>query len=362
MKKKGLHKKLINPRAIMLDVMAKLALLAMGAAFIAASAGCAVVFNAMSRDFSAETGYVGTSAQQQYENSNEIKIISANLAHCRGPYDFYGDGRHLDELDMDLTINSPEQVYKCLDDFAEMFMREDADIVLLQEADKNAVWSYGIDFVPYLAQKAGMDYYAYGSKYDFVWWPYEHQRANGQWIDTLYFDIGNGIISKYPILTAGNKPFGEQDFVGWIAGEERYIDARISINGRQARFISTHFGAGEIESRLMIEEAKKAGMPLVFGGTLHLVTPAALEANPSLSWCSANAMRILDDSGLFSIYMLGIDPLDRTYYTSDTQNLYWTADYIIPTNDFAITDYHVIDAELSDHKPVSATLVFNELK
>lgn len=330
------------------------------------STGCVSIFHAMSGDFNAERGTIEQVVENSYEPSNEIKVISANLAHCRGPYDFYGynarveEQYRMDDLGMDLTIDSPEQVYKCLDDFAEMITREGADIVLLQEADKNAVWSYGIDFVPYLAEKAGMAYYAYGSKYDFVWWPYEQRRANGQWIDTLYFDIGNGIISKYPILTADNKPFGEQDFIGWIAGEERYLDTVIDIDGRRARFISTHFGAGEIESRLMIQEARNAGMPLVFGGTLHLATPAALEANPTLSWCSANAMQILEDSGLFSIYMLGIDPFDRTYYTSDTQNLYWTADYIIPTNDFAITDYHVIDAELSDHKPVSATLVFEE--
>ena len=55
--------------------------------------------------------------------------------------------------------------------------------------------------------------------------------------------------------------------------------------------------------------------------------------------------------------MLSVDPNNTEYYTSDTENLYWTADYIIPTNDILIKDYHVIDVELSDHMPVAATLV-----
>lgn len=336
------------------------------AGLLGISSGCATIFNAMTRDFTAEHAIVGQARERQYGQPEEIKVITYNLAHCRGSYDFYGNNARLDELDrmddldMDLTINSSEQVYKCLDDVAEMLIREDADIVLLQEVDKKAVWSYGIDFTPYLAEKAGMDYYAYGSKYDFVWWPYEHQRANGEWFDTLYFNIGNAVISRYPIISAENKAFKEQGFMGWIAGEERYLDTLIDINGEKARFVSTHFGNGLIESRVMIEEAGNSKIPFVFGGTLHILLPAARE---TCSWCSeeyVQAMQNLIDSDLFNIYMTTVNPLERQYFTSDTENLYWTADYIIPTSNVRIKDYQVIDVELSDHMPVAATLVFEE--
>ena len=86
------------------------------------------------------------------EESTEVKIITYNIAHCRVLYDFYSNS-DLSDLEMDLTIDSPKQVYKCLDDVAEMLIRENADIVLLQEIDKDATWSYGIDFMPYLAKK-----------------------------------------------------------------------------------------------------------------------------------------------------------------------------------------------------------------
>lgn len=328
------------------------------------STGCVSIFHAMAADYSAEMGVIEPADAP--EHSNEIKVITYNLAHCRGSYDFYGYNERVDEmermddLDMNLTINSPEQVYKCLDDVAEMLIRENADIALLQEVDKKAVWSYDIDFTPYLAEKAGMGYYAYGSKYDFVWWPYEYERQNGTWIDTVYFDIGNAVISRYPILSADNKPFDEQGFIDWLAGEAMYLETLIDINGERARFVSTHFGEGEIESRVMIKEANESATPLIFGGTLHILLPAARE---TCSWCSdeyVQGMQNLIDSNLFNIYMTRVNPLERQYFTSDTENLYWTADYIIPTRDIEIADYHVVDARLSDHMPVSATLVFEE--
>ena len=71
--------------------------------------------------------------------------------------------------------------------------------------------------------------------------------------------------------------------MGWIAGEERYLDTLIDINGEKARFVSTHFGNGLIESRVMIEEAGNSKIPFVFGGTLHILLPAARE---TCSWCS----------------------------------------------------------------------------
>ncbi|MBU2638316.1 MAG: endonuclease/exonuclease/phosphatase family protein [Nanoarchaeota archaeon] len=308
----------------------------------------------------AEVGAVSGIADNAYESSTEVKVLSYNMAHCRGSYDFYGKTTGMDDLDMDLTIDSPEQVYKCLDDFAEFIVNEKADIVLLQEVDKDAVWSFGIDFMPYLAEKSGLGYYSYGTKHDLSVLPYMRKKSNGDWIYWLYFDIGNAVLSKYPIVSAENKGFGEKGFKKWISGEEKYVDAVVDVKGKMVRVVSTHFGSGLKESLKMIEEAEKSEMPFVFGGTLHILLPAARE---TCSWCSneyMNAMQNLIDSGLFNIYMTGVDALDTQYFTADTENLYWTADYIIPTKDVEIKDYYVIDVELSDHKPVAATLVLND--
>lgn len=307
-------------------------------------------------DTKAEVVMLKENENNSYEESTELKVISYNIAHCRGPYDFYGKS-DLSDLEMDMTIESPKQVYQCLDDVAEMLIREKADIVLVQEIDKDAAWSYGIDFMPYLAKKVGMNYYAYGAKYDFLWGGYPYGGTRG-WSE-LHFNIGNAIMSRYPIISAENKAFDKRSLLDWISGEEKYLDAVVSINGKETRIISTHFNSGEIETRRMIEEARKSETPLIFGGTLHLIIPTEEELDPELKWCSADAMKLLQDSGLFSIYMLSVDPNDTSYYTSDTENLYWTADYIIPTNNILIKDYHVIDAELSDHMPVAATLVIS---
>jgi endonuclease/exonuclease/phosphatase family metal-dependent hydrolase len=90
--------------------------------------------------------------------------------------------------------------------------------------------------------------------------------------------------------------------------------------------------------------------------------PAARETCRWTNEKSVGGAQALIDSGLFNIYMQDIDPLDATYFTSDTENMYWTADYIIPTRDVEITDYHVVDARFSDHMPVAATLVIDYIQ
>ncbi len=314
------------------------------------------LLNALFSSKNAEIGVVRTIEGNSYEPSTEIKVLSYNLAHCRGSYDFYGKTTGLDDLDMDLSIDSPEQVYKCLDDIAELIKNEKADIVLLQEVDRDAVWSFGIDFTPYLAEKTGLGYYTYGPKHDFAVLPYFRKKANGEWIYWLYFEIGNAILSKYPIVSAENRGFEKMSFRSWISGEEKYLAAVVDINGKNVRVISTHFNKGQIEIKKIIEEAKASAIPLVFGGTLHILLPAARE---TCNWCNeeyANAMQEAIDSGLFNIYMARVDALDKKYFTSDTENLYWTADYIIPTKDVEIKEYSVVGAELSDHLPVAAVL------
>lgn len=305
----------------------------------------------------AETGVVNPLSDNSYEASSEVKVLSYNMAHCRGPYDFYGKTTGLDDLDMDLTIESPEQVYKCLDDFAEFIINEKADIVLLQEVDKDAIWSYGIDFMPYLAEKSGLGYYAYGMKHDFTALPYIRKKADGNRIYWLYYEIGNAVLSKYPIVSAENNGFGEEKtFTSWISGEEKYLNAVIDIRGKMTRVISTHFGRGQAETRKIIEETRKSPLPLLFGGTLHIILPSAKE---TCSWCNSeysDAMQDAIDSGLYNIYMLGVNATDSRYFTADTENLYWTADYIIPTKDVEIKDYYVGDAGLSDHLPLTAVL------
>jgi len=323
------------------------------------STGCVSIFNAMANDTSAEMAVIAPEQENSYEPSTEIKVVTYNIAHCRGALTY----DNMDQLDQDLTIDSPQQVYKCLDDIAEMLVNEDADIALLQEVDKKAVWSYDIDFMPYLAEKAGMRYYAYGARYDFVWWPFEYQRANGAWIDTVYFNMGNAILSKYPIVSVENKPFDEQSFLDWIAGEEKYLDSVINIEGKNIRVISAHLDSLDSEVRArealrLANEVRNRGMPTVIGGDFNSILPGARYLMPLDSEMQTdNTMNVLTDSGLFEIYMLNVSPADSRYYTSNTTGLFRTMDYIIPTKDIEIKNYYVVDVELSDHKPVAATLL-----
>ncbi|MEK6864004.1 MAG: endonuclease/exonuclease/phosphatase family protein, partial [Nanoarchaeota archaeon] len=275
------------------------------------------LLNALFSSKKAETGIVNPLADNSYEPSTEVKVLSYNMAHCRGKYDFYGKEPGMNELDMHLSIKSPSQVYKCLDDFAELIKKENADVVLLQEVDKSSVWSYGIEFMPYIAEKTGLGYYAYGTKHDLMVFPY-YRKSDGRSIYGLYYEFGNAVLSKYPIVNADNKGFGEKGFTQWISGGARYVNAVIDVKGKPVRVISTHFERGLTETRKIIEETRKNELPLVFGGTLHIIMPSARE---TCSWCNneySDAMQDAIDSGLYNIYMASVDALDKKYFTADT--------------------------------------------
>jgi len=319
----------------------------------------ATLLNALFSDYKAETGVVSSLAENSFEPETKVKVVTFNIAYCKGPKTFEG----MSSLAQALTIESPEQVYKCLDNIAEMLKAENTDIALLQEVNKKAVWSYGIDFAPYLSEKTGMGYYAYGAMHDFVWWPSIQKSPNRDVFFNLYFDTGNAIISRFPIISAENKAYDRQSFIGWIVGKERYLDTVIDIEGKNVRAISAHFNSNEAEERVkearrLVSEAQDSEMPNIIGGDFNAILDEAKPLMPYSDLAQENdiTMRIFRESGLFNLYMERVDPADADYYTSNTMNPYRTLDFIIPTKSIEIKEYYVVDVELSDHKPVAAVL------
>ena len=325
---------------------------------------CPTMLHAMNRNYEPETGVI-EQTMPICEPLTEIKVVSFNIAHCRGPMT---TGTAF-ELDYDMSIDSPQQVYKCLDDIAEMLVRENADIALLQEIDRDAVWSYGIPFTKYLAEKSGMNYYAYGARYDFLWFPFPYMRENGKIEMTMHFDMGNAILSKYPLSGCENIAFDGQSIKDWIVGEERYLSCNADINGKNVEIITTNLDAFSADNRIyesyqIIGHLQNEGLQGIIGGDLNALMPDAIPFMPNYNEAGYNetAMESLIASGMFNIYMLNVDPTDPRYHTSNTLGLFQTVDYIIPTKNIEIKDYYVVNVELSDHMPVAATIVIDDIQ
>jgi endonuclease/exonuclease/phosphatase family metal-dependent hydrolase len=315
-----------------------------------------LVYNACQHDNS--QAYKGQVKKQiSIEEKNILNIITHNIAHCRGPLP---DAEN--DFAKNLTIKSKRQIYECLDTLAEMYMEEKTDIVCLQETDWEASWSFDINYVKYLAKKAGFNYYAFGTKWDHVW-PFAYPRDKGWIFPTIKTHIGNAVLSKYPIVSAKNRSFDGKDIIDWLIGEESYLDTLIDVNGKEIRVISTHFSSSswedrEVAAKRLVHEAQNSDLPLIIAGDFNTVLPRAKRERKELAkqYGLENTMETIVDSRIFNVYMENINSKNKEYFTSNSIKKETTLDFIIPTRDVEILQYYVHPARYSDHYAVFAKI------
>lgn len=335
----------------------KLAIGLCAASFLAGAASCTLVGNALMHDKSKP--YVAERNHKiKYSNLGTLKVVTYNIAHCRG----YKNMDELSELGRDMSISSKEQVYRCLDNIAEFLMQEDADIAGLNEVDRNTAWGYGINYAEYLAQKAGYNYYAFGTKWDYAF-PFLWGRANDTIFPLLKVHMGNAVLSKYPIVSARNNDLNrENSLLDWAIGETRYLSVLINVQGQEIRFISTHLDEDYTDPsfdrpaqiKSLVEKMKNRKRPIILTGDLNAIIPN--ERYPDRK----DLLEGLIDSGEFNVFMKDINPDDKSYFTSNTENPHQTIDYILVTNDIEIKSYYVPQVKYSDHFPVAAEIKIKE--
>jgi endonuclease/exonuclease/phosphatase family metal-dependent hydrolase len=172
---------------------------------------------------------------------------------------------------------------------------------------------------------------------------------------------GVAVLSRYP-FEADSVPYSRAGFIGWLIGHNHYLDATFGLGGKRFRVIDAHLDSEseqrrESEALAIISGVREKALPAIVTGDLNAIMPAA---KPSMRWRmfdNDTTMESFIDSGLFSIYMLGIDPADKSYLTGNTEELFKTVDYIVPTKDISIEEYYVVRAFGSDHLPVAAVVI-----
>ncbi|MBU2638186.1 MAG: endonuclease/exonuclease/phosphatase family protein [Nanoarchaeota archaeon] len=290
---------------------------------------------------------------------DEISIITYNIAHARGNT----SNKNLTDFERDFTIQSEEAAYEGLDKIAEMLKTENADIIALQEADLDATWSFNVDFLPYLAEKAGYKYYAFAYRWNVIV-PYFNKRYNAGYIfPFLKVKAGVAVLSKYP-SGFESRLYRKKTFIEWVIGANHYLDAVVDIGGKKLRVLDAHLDSEStenkmLEARALITDVRATGTPSVVLGDLNAVLPIAKSAKPERlkSFKNDMTMESFIESGLFEIYMQEISPEDERFMTANTDELHKAIDFILPTKDIVIKEYKVLEYVHSDHRAVKAVLV-----
>jgi endonuclease/exonuclease/phosphatase family metal-dependent hydrolase len=249
--------------------------------------------------------------------AKNITVMTYNIKYGRG---------------MDNEVN--------LDRIAATIEKAGADIVALQEVDKQTSRVSGVDTPQYIAEKLGM-YYAYGPNIP----------VHGGW-------YGNAVISRYPILSSRNHR------LSWGIGYEirSMLLTKIKVGDQYLNFASTHLTHKDNKLRVkqvedILNITRDLEGPIIIAGDFnaHAVTvPIMLMARQYNDAHSLSKMVVDYDNLSYSELMNG----NLTFPSEDPMS---RIDYIFLSEELMLdrgkNSFRVIDSNGSDHLPVVANIV-----
>jgi endonuclease/exonuclease/phosphatase family metal-dependent hydrolase len=267
------------------------------------------------------------------DNFGEIRVATFNVAHGRGATD-------------DNWEENGSEKHSRISRIAQRIQQMDADIVVLNEVDFCATWSGHQNQAEAIAEWAGFPHRVEQRNLDFRF-------VYGSW------KFGNAVLSKFPIVDARVIDLPRlRSWEAWLAGFKRGILCTLQLTPeKQICVLAVHLEHRSeqvrVESARMITDiAVSVDVPLIAAGDFNS-TPAGFP-HAMATDDGENAMEVIKESGVFrSLPETSPGRQDMTYSsTQPTQVIDW----ILIPKAFSFSDYRVVDTELSDHRPVIATI------
>jgi endonuclease/exonuclease/phosphatase family metal-dependent hydrolase len=232
------------------------------------------------------------------------------------------------------VLVSEEQTRKNLDEIAQYLKDSNADVVALQEADAPSRWSGGFDHVAYLAEQAGFAYFAHA----------EHTQI---WMG----NYGTAVLSRWPIAEAIGLTYADTPPTtskGFTLVQIEWHNPELASSPVTVDVISVHLDFSRKSVRLqqideLADVIKKRAGPLILMGDFNS------------EWLAEEYMveNTVETSRLH-VYQPASDDLN-TYKDK-------RLDWIMLSNRLGFTSYAVEQRMLSDHKAVTASIHWREMK
>jgi endonuclease/exonuclease/phosphatase family metal-dependent hydrolase len=281
--------------------------------------------------FNAVTSYeVSLTKENEIMPNNATFLIGTyNIAHARGGK--YGASNWQKNRTQDDLIQH-------LDKIAEQLKQSKVDVMVLNEIDFSAAWSFHINQARYLAEKAGFRYVV-------------EQRNMDDSFLFFHFKFGNAILSRYPITNSDLIKFPhasnlENLFVGSHDGVISFMQTPF---GKLA-LIAIHLEYRSEEIRFQSAKqisalAKEYQFPVIAAGDFNSA-PANFSGGQKTA-SGENALSYLLSEGGFQTY-IGDDnsPLLNTF---PSERPYITIDWVLGHGNLEIVKTEVKKSSISDH-------------
>lgn len=270
--------------------------------------------------------------------SSALCVATWNIAHGRGAGESNWE-------------QGGEEKRQRIEQISQQLLELDADIVILNEVDFSATWSGGNDQAEQIALKAGYPYCIKQANLDFGF-------LLGRW----YF--GNAILSRLPINNAKVvhlKPLNEWE--SWLVGNKRGLSCTVELpNKSKVSVVGLHLESrGEaIRVQQIDDVARHLGelsFPIIVAGDLN-TTPSDFP-NSRHNGNGVNAFDKLIQQTQFSYRpdtIEGATDSTSPLMTYSTRRPKSVIDWILCSHELSLLDQQTIDTQLSDHRPVIATI------
>ena len=254
---------------------------------------------------------------QAIESTSQIKVVSLNAAHSRS-------------MGLHQILQSSDTARAHLDAMAAMLVRENPDIVALQEVDGPSIWSGKFNHVDYLAQEAGYSATVRGT----------HMQAPG-------LDYGTAIMARQPLYDSASVGFGSALSVarkGFVITQMNWpgrLDIQVDLVSVHLDPLSSKARARQVTSLIAVIEER--GRPVIVMGDFND------------DWYDDDsAVRLLGET-------LALKPHGvRCEECHTHRRLKNFVDWILVSQELSIEDFRILEDEISDHYAVSATLSLND--
>jgi len=258
--------------------------------------------------------------------NQKLSIATYNIAH--------GRGAKLGERNWK-GGNKQQRVHR-LENIGKYLSKNNLDIVVLNEVDFSATWSYNINQADVIAQAGGYPYVATQRNID-IYTPVAQLRS------------GNAIISRYPISSAELRRFKARSTVeNMVAGNHDSLIATIALNNKKKiKVWGVHLEFRDEMTRLkaaeiILEEQQKNNDAIILAGDFNS-QPVAHEGRYS-------AISKLMNSGYYQSYPASKSATTLTFPTEKPDR---TLDWIFVPKQYQIFSGHVLKAKYSDHLPIA---------
>ncbi|MEK7484881.1 MAG: endonuclease/exonuclease/phosphatase family protein [Planctomycetota bacterium] len=250
-----------------------------------------------------------------------LTVMTLNLAHGRK------DKEHQ-------ALLSKEEIEENLKDIAEVFKRENPDVVALQEADGPSIWSGKFNHVEYLAQKASFNYWVRG----------EHVKK----FDLSY---GTALLSKWPLSNTLAVTFA----LSWPTPPKGFTVSTITLPTDppfEADFVSVHLDFSRESLRKkqiqeIIQHLQSRNRPLIVMGDFN--NSWALDENKTAVQQLAEKLNLK----AYQPILIGHEthPTTKKFLLPPKR-----MDWILISDHFQFSEYKTLSDLLSDHRAVVAVL------